>query len=62
MLEGAVYCPNETDPRAGETLHVTAVLLVPLTVDMNCVIWFADRETEAGANVIETEVGGAELG
>ena len=49
MLDGAVYSPaDEIVPTLGLIDQVTAVLLVPVIVAVNCCVWFADRVAVVG--------------
>ena len=49
MLAGAVYSPElETVPTDGVNDHVTALLLLPLTVAENCFVWDALSAAVAG--------------
>jgi hypothetical protein len=49
ILEGAVYNPvDEIVPTLGLMDHVTAVLLVSVTVAVNCLVWFADKLAVVG--------------
>jgi len=55
MGVGGVYTPELlTVPTAGLTNHVTAVLLVFVTVGVNCWGWLAVSETAVGAIVTNT--------
>jgi hypothetical protein len=55
MLDGAVYRPLvESVPTLGLIFHVTLVLLLPVTVAVNCCVFEADRLTEAGLVVTAT--------
>src|SRR5215475_10784044 len=54
MLAGAVYRPFEIVPTGGVRVQVTAVLLEPATVAVNCWVCEADRLTPLGASVMDT--------
>jgi hypothetical protein len=57
---GAVYMPAaEIVPVEGLTDQVTAVLLVLLTVAVNCWLWLVLRLTDAGLRPTETVAAGA---
>ena len=61
MLAGAVYNPlllMDPAPVAGLSVHVTAVLLDPTTVAVNCVVWFAVRLAVVGLTLTETDCEG----
>jgi hypothetical protein len=60
MLDGAVYRPLvESVPTFGLMLHVTLVLLDPVTDATNCWVCEVDRLTEAG--LIVTDTGGTRV-
>jgi len=51
-VAGAVYKPLTTVPTAGLRDHFTPVLVVPLTVAVNCFVWPGVREGACGVTLI----------
>ena len=52
MEAGAVYVPEDKDPTAGFRDQFTPVLLVPVTVAVNCAVWPPDKVAEPGVTLI----------
>jgi hypothetical protein len=55
IVAGAVYNPPlVTVPKFGDKTYITPVLLDPVTVALNCCVWFTLNDADVGASVIVT--------